>query len=264
MAEHRSADLLRHYFESWEKADRPALEALLAEDFTFTSPWDDHISKARYFEHCFPHAGTFGFKRPMTIMADGDEAFVRYETILKSGGGFRNMEYFRVEAGRIRSIEVFFGFVPGAGEDDGPAAQTAIKALIAERVEAMRARDADRVMATLSDDVVAFELSPPLRLGPEQARDEAALQRWFDGWQDGLDVEVARLTVAASGDVGFAHSLDRFRGTRTDGREVDFWLRSTLGLRKQGGQWKIAHGHSSVPFHMDGSFRAALDLEPGA
>ena len=262
MAEDPAADLVRHYFDSWEKADRPALEALLAEDFTFTSPWDDHISKARFFEHCFPHAGTFGFRRPMMIMAEGGDAFVRYETILKSGGGFRNMEYFRVEDGRIRSIEVFFGFIPGAGEGDVPAAQTEIKALIAERVEAMRTKDVKRAMATMTDDVVAFELAPPLRLGPDQARDEAALQAWFDGWQGGVDVEVSRLTVAAAGDVGFAHSLNRLRATRADGREVDFWMRSTLGLRKQGDQWKIAHGHTSVPFHMDGTFRAALDLKP--
>ena len=262
MAEAGMEDRVRAYFDAWEGADRAALEALLADDFTFTSPWDDYISKARFFEHCFPHAGTFGFRRPIKVFAQGDEAFIRYETILKSGGGFRNMEYFRFEGGRIRSIEVFFGFIPGAGEGDAPAAQTEIKALIAERVAAMRARDSARAMATLADDVVAFELAPPLRLGPDQARDEAALRVWFDGWQGGVDVEVARLTVAAAGDVGFAHSLNRMRATRTDGHEVDFWMRSTLGLRKSGESWKIAHGHSSVPFHMDGSFRAALDLEP--
>ena len=256
------ADIVRSYFDAWEAADRPALEALLADDFTFTSPWDDHISKARFFEHCFPHAGTFGFKRPMMIMAEGGDAFVRYETVLKSGGGFRNMEYFRVEGGRVRSIEVFFGFVPGGADTSNAGEQTAIKAVIAERVEAMRTKDAARAMATMSEDAVAFELAPPLRLGPDQARDEAGLAAWFQGWESGVDVEVARLTVAASGDVGFAHSLNRLSGTRTDGRQVSFWMRSTLGFRKQGDQWKIAHGHTSVPFHMDGTFRAAMDLEP--
>lgn len=262
MAEGGNADIVRSYFDAWEGADRAALEALLAEDFTFTSPWDDHISKARFFEHCFPHAGTFGFRRPMRIMAEGGDVFVRYETVMKSGGGFRNMEYFRVEGGRVRSIEVFFGFVPGGSDTSNAGEQTAIKAVIAERVEAMRVKDPARAMAVLSDEVVAFELAPPLRLGPAEARDEAALAAWLDGWQGGVDIEVARLTVAASGEVAFAHSLNRLRGTRPDGREVDFWMRSTLGLRKQSGQWKIAHGHTSVPFHMDGSFRAALDLEP--
>ena len=27
-------------------------------------------------------------------------------------------------------------------------------------------------------------------------------------------------------------------------------------------QWKIMHEHSSVPFYMDGSFKAAVDLKP--
>jgi PhnB protein len=40
------------------------------------------------------------------------------------------------------------------------------------------------------------------------------------------------------------------------------WFRLTLGLRKLGGEWKIAHHHESVPFYMDGSYRAAVDLVP--
>lgn len=28
------------------------------------------------------------------------------------------------------------------------------------------------------------------------------------------------------------------------------------------GGWKIAHTHSSVPFYMEGSYRAAVDLHP--
>ena len=40
------------------------------------------------------------------------------------------------------------------------------------------------------------------------------------------------------------------------------WFRNTLCLRKAGDAWKIAHGHESVPMYMDGSFKAAIDLEP--
>ena len=114
MNDDTTADLVRRYFSSYQAADREQLEALLADDFTFTSPWDDHISRATYFSHCFPHAGSFRFRLPMTIFAQGDEAFVRYETEGKPGGTFRNAEFFRVGDGQIRSIEVFFGFVPGA------------------------------------------------------------------------------------------------------------------------------------------------------
>jgi ketosteroid isomerase-like protein len=117
MPEAEMRELAQRYYERYQERDRDAIEALLAEDFTFTSPWDDHISRARYFEHCFPHAGEFRFRFPLTIFAQGDEAVVIYETEGKQGGTFHNAELFRFDAdGRIRSIDVFFGFIPGARE----------------------------------------------------------------------------------------------------------------------------------------------------
>ncbi len=47
-----------------------------------------------------------------------------------------------------------------------------------------------------------------------------------------------------------------------DGEKVDMWLRETLCFRKIDGKWKITHEHESVPFCMDGSFKAAVDLKP--
>ena len=45
--------------------------------------------------------------------------------------------------------------------------------------------------------------------------------------------------------------------------DVDFWMRETLCLaRDNEAGWKIVHEHTSVPFSMDGSNRAAFDLEP--
>jgi len=108
--------------------------------------------------------------------------------------------------------------------------------------------------------VVAFELAPPLVA--ERATDAAAAQGWLDGFEGPVETEVRDLVVHVAGDVAFSHSLNRLSATRRDGRKVDFWMRSTLGFRKREGAWKIVHGHSSVPFRMDGSFSAALDLAP--
>ena len=49
--------------------------------------------------------------------------------------------------------------------------------------------------------------------------------------------------------------------TVINGEETDVWVRATVGLRKIDGRWKIIHEHASVPFYMDGSYRAAVDLE---
>ncbi|HVH07431.1 MAG TPA: nuclear transport factor 2 family protein, partial [Myxococcota bacterium] len=49
---------------------------------------------------------------------------------------------------------------------------------------------------------------------------------------------------------------------RTEGPRTDVWVRATFGFRKLDGAWILTHEHRSVPFYMDGSERAATDLEP--
>ena len=39
-------------------------------------------------------------------------------------------------------------------------------------------------------------------------------------------------------------------------------MRASVGLRKVDGRWQVTHAHASVPFYMDGSDRAAVDLRP--
>jgi ketosteroid isomerase-like protein len=143
--------------------------------------------------------------------------------------------------------------------DEGEAG---IRALIEERAAAIREKDAARAVATLAQDVVAFELAPPLALGPEAARDEAGLAAWLQGWEGPVEIEVRDLHVETSGEVGWSRGLNRLHGTLKGGRKVDMWMRSTLAFRRVDGAWKIAHGHSSVPFRMDGSYRAVTDLRP--
>lgn len=140
--------------------------------------------------------------------------------------------------------------------------EAGIRALIEERSAAMRDKDAARAMATLAPDIVAFELAPPLALGPEQALDEAGLAAWLAGWDGSVGIEIRDLHVEARGGIGWSRSLNRLHGRLKSGREIDMWMRSTLAFRQVDGGWKIVHGHSSVPFRMDGSFRAATDLQP--
>ena len=142
------------------------------------------------------------------------------------------------------------------------SAEADIRALLDERVAAMRDKNAARMVATLGPDIVAFELAPPLSLSAASARDLAGLEAWFAGWEGPIEVVLHGLVVRTAGDIAFSYSLNRLRGTRTGGVSVDFWMRSTLGFERINGAWLIVHGHTSVPFLMDGSFRAAMDLKP--
>ncbi|WP_442948723.1 nuclear transport factor 2 family protein [Nostoc sp.] len=60
----------------------------------------------------------------------------------------------------------------------------------------------------------------------------------------------------------FCHSLNWINATRSDGEPVDMWVRETLCFQKIDDKWKITHQHQSVPFYMDGSHKAAIDLKP--
>jgi ketosteroid isomerase-like protein len=39
-------------------------------------------------------------------------------------------------------------------------------------------------------------------------------------------------------------------------------VRATICYRKIDGKWMVTHEHVSVPFYMDGTYRAAVDLKP--
>lgn len=139
------------------------------------------------------------------------------------------------------------------------ADEAAIRAVIDRWLAALRAKRADEVVSHGADGLVAFTLAPPLVTPTE---DRSGLQRWFDTWDGPISLDIRDLTIACGGDVAFCHFLSHMSGRKTDGEAPDLWFRQTLGLRRIGGAWKIAHQHESVPFYMDGSFRAAIDLRP--
>jgi len=130
-----------------------------------------------------------------------------------------------------------------------------IRAAIADRAAAMHDRDAERFVAHYAPQITKFDLAPPLAYQGPEARDAEALRAWFDTHPGGpVGYEIRDLVVTVGGDVAFCHSLTQLGGA--------LWFRSTLGLRRIGGAWRITHEHNSTPFYMDGSDKAALDLQP--
>jgi uncharacterized protein (TIGR02246 family) len=136
-----------------------------------------------------------------------------------------------------------------------------IRALIDDWASAVRAKDVEAVMRHYAADVVAFDLAPPLQYtGADALR--TSLAAWFPTFRGPVGYDIRDLHVTTGEDVAFCRSLSRISGTRTDGEATDVWVRAIIGLRKIDGTWKVAHEHASVPFYMDGSYRAAVDLKP--
>lgn len=102
-------DLARNLYAAYQKQDRAQAELLLADDFTFTSPYDDAIDRAAYFERCWPTSDFVATFELEKIAEQGDDVFVQYKVVAKSGKQFRNVETLSFDGQRVRSVNVYFG-----------------------------------------------------------------------------------------------------------------------------------------------------------
>ena len=139
------------------------------------------------------------------------------------------------------------------------------KAAILKVLEGVRkahqAKDAEAIVSHYAKDAVIFDLSPPL-VSP-LGTDAKAVQGWLDTWNGPVDQATRDIEITVAGDIAFCHGFIELSGVpKMAGREIRLWMRATFCFARQGDGWKIVHEHSSVPFYMDGSFRAALDLKP--
>jgi ketosteroid isomerase-like protein len=139
--------------------------------------------------------------------------------------------------------------------------EAAIRRILEDRQHALRAKDAEALVGHDAPDILSYDLAPPLA---NRGADLAAIRRWFDTWVGPIDLDLQELRIDVADGLAVSTGLSRMRGTKTDGVKVDLWVRATMAYRKVDDRWTVIHEHVSVPFYMDGSERAALDLRPEA
>ena len=125
--------------------------------------------------------------------------------------------------------------------------QSQIRNLIEQWVDAVHRGDLTSVLRDHADDIVMFDVPPP----QDGVRGiEAYRATWppFFEWQaQGAIFEIVSLDVTASEDVAFAYALLRCGTPEEFAQRPDQRLRLTIGLRKEGGRWTVAHEHHSFP-----------------
>ena len=109
MTSANKTELIRNLFAAYLSNDRQAVEAVFTDDFRFTSPYDDEIDKATYFERCWRVSDWIERQDLERIIVESDAAFVIYRCVAKSGKSFRNTEAYTFAGDRIRRIDVYFG-----------------------------------------------------------------------------------------------------------------------------------------------------------
>lgn len=127
------------------------------------------------------------------------------------------------------------------------SADAEIRTLIREWAEAVHSGDMDTVLADHADDIVMFDVPPPDD-GVRGIRDYEETWPPFFRWQaGGARFEIVELNVEAGEDVAWAWALLRCGTDETFREQPGQRLRLTLGLRREGERWVVAHEHHSFP-----------------
>jgi ketosteroid isomerase-like protein len=127
-------------------------------------------------------------------------------------------------------------------------AERQIRALIEAWVDAVRRHDLAGILAHHEQDIVMFDLPPPLQSrGMDEYKKTWDLFFRYHKPSQAFDIE--ELVITAGADVAFAVAIMRcgsgtFSGPPEPG---GFQFRLTVGLRKIAGDWRITHEHHSVP-----------------
>jgi uncharacterized protein (TIGR02246 family) len=120
-----------------------------------------------------------------------------------------------------------------------------IRNLIERWAAAVHAGDLEAVVPDHADDIVMFDVPPPEEgvLGIDAYR--ATWPPFFEWQAQGASFDILTLDVESSHDVAYAHALLRCGMPEEVARDPERRLRLTIGLRKEGGRWVVAHEHHS-------------------
>ena len=112
--------VVQRTYQAYVDKDRAAIEALIDADFHFTSPLDNRIDRATYFDRCWPNSRTIAGFDFVAMEPLGDRVFVVYEGRSTDGHRFRNTEILTVRGGRVVDVEVYFGWsIPHRAAEGG-------------------------------------------------------------------------------------------------------------------------------------------------
>ena len=105
-----NAGIAQAAYRAYEAKDRTALEALLADEFHFTSPLDNRLDRDTYFRRCWPNSEVIERFDFVHVITDADRVLVTCEGLNTNGHRFRNTEILTIRHQHIVEVEVYSGW----------------------------------------------------------------------------------------------------------------------------------------------------------
>jgi len=121
-----------------------------------------------------------------------------------------------------------------------------IRELIDNWAKAVRAKDFAGILAHHSQDMLMFDVPPPL----ESKGIEAYRKTWdlfFSAQPEPIAFDIQQMNIVAGAEVAFVTALMQCAEIEKSRERIKLDFRLTVGLRKIDGQWVILHEHHSVP-----------------
>jgi uncharacterized protein (TIGR02246 family) len=120
-----------------------------------------------------------------------------------------------------------------------------IRRLVESWARAVHEGDLSTVLADHTDDIVMFDVPPPEDGVRGLDAYRATWPPFFEWQRGGAHFELVEMDVTAGDDVAFVWALLRC-GTEDElATDPARRLRLTIGLRREGGRWMVAHEHHS-------------------
>ena len=130
-----------------------------------------------------------------------------------------------------------------------------IQRLLAEWAGAVRRKDIEGVLAGRSQDLLLFDVVPPVMARGLEHYGRSWTGAFFLWAGDDAEFVLSDVDVRAGADVAFATGLIHCAGTE-DGRTVSYTVRLTVGLEKRAGVWTVVHEHHSEPVSPNSDVRS--------
>jgi len=105
----KTSELSRRCLQAYVDKAREAAEALISQDFRFTSPLDNGLDRDTYFRRCWPNSSAMRAAHIIEAVDTGNRAFIVYECETDTKR-FRNCEMHTSRNDQLISVEVYFGW----------------------------------------------------------------------------------------------------------------------------------------------------------
>jgi len=128
--------------------------------------------------------------------------------------------------------------------------------------KAFRTKDVKLMMSLFSQDMVSFDIIPPLQYAGSGTYTKV-WEETFALFPDPISIEIRDLKITSATSVAFSHCFLRLDAILKTGEKINYWERLTCCFKKTAGKWLIVHEHVSLPADLKNG-RAVMDLSPEA